>query len=468
MKLAVAQWGPGGRAETGSPNAADERAWTFEDALFQGSPPGGGLFVPASLAPMREEQLHDMAGRSFHERAFVVARHLLGDALPADVLRGVVRDALDFPVPLRRLERGVHMLELFHGPTHAFKDVGARFMARVMAAFRPPGQRRLTILAATSGDTGAAVAHAFFGVPGARVVVLYPHGRVSPRQAAQFCALGGNVLAVGVRGAFDDCQRLAREALSDRSLRRAHGLVPANSINVGRLLPQTFYYAHAWAEHVERAEHAARPEQAGGAERVGRRAEAVGSPELVVSVPSGNFGNLAAGLVARALGVPIARFAAATNANAVVPAHLAGGAYEPVPSVPTISNAMDVGNPSNWLRVLHLFGGGVEAVRDVVSGSSWSDDETRDCIRDTWRRTGIVLDPHTAVGLLGLRSELARRPGARGIVLATAHPGKFAETVEPLVGRSVPVPPGIAAVLDRPVRTVRTDPELAALRRVLS
>ena len=460
MKLAVARWGPGGHAETGSPDAGDERAWTFEDALFQGSPPGGGLFVPASLAPMREDRLQDMAGRSFHERAFVVARHLLGDALPANVLRGVVQDALDFPVPLRRLERGVHMLELFHGPTHAFKDVGARFMARAMAAFRPPG-RRLTILAATSGDTGAAVAHAFFGVRGVRVVVLYPHGRVSPRQAAQFCALGGNILAVGVQGSFDDCQRLAREAISDPALRRAHGLVPANSINMGRLLPQTFYYAHAWAEH------AARPEHAGRAKRVGRRPGPVGSPELVVSVPSGNFGNLAAGLVARALGVPIARFAAATNANAVVPAHLAGGAYEPTPSVPTISSAMDVGNPSNWLRVLHLFGG-VDAARDIVSGSSWTDDETRNCIRDVWRRTGIVLDPQTAVGLLGLRSELARQPGARGIVLATAHPGKFAETVEPLVGRSVPVPPGIAAVLDRPVRAVRAPPELAALRRVLS
>lgn len=463
MKLAVARWGPGGRAETVSPDAEDERARTFEDALFQGSPPGGGLFVPASVAPMREDQLQDMAGQSFPERAFAVARHLLGDVLPADVLRGVVRDALDFPVPLRRLERGVHMLELFHGPTHAFKDVGARFMARIMAAFRPPGERRrLTILAATSGDTGAAVAHAFFGVPGTRVVVLYPDGRVSPRQAAQFCALGGNVLAVGVQGSFDECQRLVREALSDSALRRAHGLVPANSINMGRLLPQTFYYAHAWAEH------AARPEHAGRAKHVGRRPGAVGSPELVVSVPSGNFGNLAAGLVARALGVPIARFAAATNANAVVPAHLAGGAYEPAPSVPTISNAMDVGNPSNWLRVLHLFGGGVEAVRDVVSGSSWSDDETQDCIRDVRRRTGIVLDPHTAVGLLGLRSELARRPGARGIVLATAHPGKFAETVEPLVGCSVPIPPGIAAVLDRPVRAVRAPPELAVLRSVLS
>ena len=463
MKLAVARWGPGGRAETVSPDAEDERARTFEDALFQGSPPGGGLFVPASVAPMREDQLQDMAGQSFPERAFAVARHLLGDVLPADVLRGVVRDALDFPVPLRRLERGVHMLELFHGPTHAFKDVGARFMARIMAAFRPPGERRrLTILAATSGDTGAAVAHAFFGVPGTRVVVLYPDGRVSPRQAAQFCALGGNVLAVGVQGSFDECQRLVREALSDSALRRAHGLVPANSINMGRLLPQTFYYAHAWAEH------AARPEHAGRAKHVGRRPGAVGSPELVVSVPSGNFGNLAAGLVARALGVPIARFAAATNANSVVPAHLAGGAYEPAPSVRTISNAMDVGNPSNWLRVLHLFGGGVEAVRDVVSGSSWSDDETQDCIRDVRRRTGIVLDPHTAVGLLGLRSELARRPGARGIVLATAHPGKFAETVEPLVGCSVPIPHGIAAVLDRPVRAVRAPPELAVLRSVLS
>lgn len=452
MKLTAARWGPGGRVETGSQGGSGGRAWTFEDALFQGSPPGGGLFVPTSLTPMGEDRLRAMAGRSFQERAFAVAHHLLGDSLSAEALRDVVRDSLDFPVPLRRLEPGVHMLELFHGPTHAFKDIGARFMARVMAAFRPPGERPLAILAATSGDTGAAVAHAFFGLPGVRVVVLYPHGRVSPRQEAQFCALGGNVVAVGVRGSFDDCQRLVREALSDPDLCRRHGLAPANSINVGRLLPQTFYYAHAWAEH------ARRPERRSGTGRTG---------DLVVSVPSGNFGNLAAGLLARALGVPIARFVAATNANAVVPAHLAGGAYEPAPSAPTISSAMDVGNPSNWLRVLHLFGGDVEAVRGVVSGSSWSDAETRACIRDTWRRAGIVLDPHTAVGLLGLRRELARRPGARGIVLATAHPGKFAETVEPLVGRPVAVPPGIAALLDRPARAVRADPELAALRRVL-
>lgn len=445
MKLAVARWGPGGRVDTELHAASDKGAWTFEDALFQGGPPGGGLFVPASLAPMPDDQLHQMPHRSFQERAFAVAHHLLGDSLPADVLRGVVHDALDFPVPLRRLEPGIRMLELFHGPTCAFKDVGARFMARIMAAFRPHGERRVTILAATSGDTGAAVAHAFFGLPGVRVVVLYPQGRVSPRQAAQFSTLGGNVLAVGVQGSFDDCQRLAREALSDPDLRRDHGLVPANSINVGRLLPQTFYYAHAWAEHA-------------GAARSG---------EVVVSVPSGNFGNLAAGLAARALGVPIARFVAATNANAVVPAHLAGGAYRPAPSVPTISSAMDVGKPSNWLRVLHLFGGDLDAVRSVVSGSSWSDEETRACIREVWRRTGIVLDPHTAVGVLGLRRELARRPGADGIVLATAHPAKFADTVEPLVGRPVAVPPDLAAVLDRPERTIRAVPELAALRRVL-
>ena len=452
MKLAVARWGPGGRVETDSRGASDNGAWTFERALFQGSPPGGGLFVPARLAPMPDDSLREMPRWSFQERAFAVAHHLLGDSLPADMLRGVVRDALDFPVPLRRLEPGVHVLELFHGPTHAFKDVGARFMARIMAAFRPHGERRLAILAATSGDTGAAVAHAFFGLPGVRVIVLYPEGRVSPRQAAQFCTLGGNVLAVGVQGSFDDCQRLVREALADADLRSRHGLVPANSINVGRLLPQTFYYAHAWAEH------AARPGRTGAA-RAG---------ELIVSVPSGNFGNLAAGVAARALGVPIAGFVAATNANAVVPAHLAGGAFRPAPSVPTISNAMDVGNPSNWLRVLHLFGGDVEAVRGVVSGSSWTDEETRACIRDVWRRSGIVLDPHAAVGLLGLRRELARRPGARGIVLATAHPGKFAETVEPLVGRPVAAPPGIAAALDRPARTVRAVPELAALRRVLT
>jgi len=319
-------------------------------------------------------------------------------------------------------------------------------MARMMAALRDPGDPPLTILAATSGDTGGAVAHAFHNLPGIRVAVLYPHGKVSPRQEAQFTTLGGNVTAVAVRGTFDDCQHLVRRAFADPDLNARLSLTSANSINIGRLLPQTFHYLHAWTELAPTA-----PE----------------SP-LVFSVPSGNFGNLTAGLIARrALGMSLARFVAATNENDVVPNYLAGRGFHPRPSVATISSAMDVGDPSNFRRIVHMFGQGGHFA-DVLTGSSWTDAETRECIRETWRRRRVAIDPHTAVGLLGLRAELRSRPGARGAVLATAHPAKFAETVEPLIGCALPVPPGIARVMDRPGCSTRIGPELEALREVLA
>ena len=435
------------------------REWTFQEALFLGQAPDGGLFVPAALPPLAHGVHAVLHTLTFPERAFVAARHFLGDEIRDDLLRAVVHDALNFPVPLREIEPGIHMLELFHGPTHAFKDVGARFMARMMSALRDDDSPPLTILTATSGDTGGAVAHAFHRLPGVHVVVLYPLGKVSRRQEAQFATLGGNVTALAVRGAFDDCQRLARQAFADPALTAALSLTSANSINIGRLLPQTFYYIHALTELAQKAPDC----------------------ELVVSVPSGNFGNLTAGLIARrALGMSLARFVAATNKNAVVPEYLAGHGFHPRPSVGTISSAMDVGDPSNFRRILHLFGGDGDrrgdsaadgpqsgTLHSILTGSSWTDRETRHCIRDLWQRRGIAIDPHTAVGLLGLRREMKRRPGARGIVLATAHPTKFAETVEPLIGETLPVPPGIARVIDRPTKSIEIAAELDALVKVL-
>ncbi len=421
--------------------------WTFREALFLGQAPDGGLFVPASLPPQSPADRAALAGLTFPERAFIAARHLLDGEIDDVVLRQAIHDALDFPVHLREIEPGIHLLELFHGPTHAFKDVGARFMARMMAALRDPGDPPITILAATSGDTGGAVAHAFHALPGIRIVVLYPLGRVSPRQEAQFATLGGNVTAVSVRGTFDDCQRLVRQAFADPGLNARLSLTSANSINIGRLLPQTFYYLHAWTELA--------PTAAGS--------------ELVFSVPSGNFGNLTAGLIARrALGMSLARFVAATNENDVVPAYLAGRGFHPRASIATISSAMDVGDPSNFRRIVHMFGSGGEPLRPTLTGSSWTDSETRECIRGLWRRRGIAIDPHTAVGLLGLRAELRRRPGVPGVVLATAHPAKFAETVEPLIGCALPVPPGIARVMDRPRHAIEIGPELEGLRGVLA
>ena len=438
--------------------------WTFREALFRGQAPDGGLFVPASLPRMATRDRAALADLTLPERAFATARHLLDGEVADGLLHQIVHDALDFPVPLREVEPGVHMLELFHGPTHAFKDVGARFMARMMSALRDGKARTATILVATSGDTGGAVADAFHGVAGVHVVVLYPLGRVSPRQEAQFSTLGGNVAAVAVRGAFDDCQRLVRQAFSDAALDAELSLTSANSINIGRLLPQTFYYVHALIELA----------RAGGVGPTGDRTSP--DPELVVSVPSGNFGNLTAGLMARhLLGMSRVRFVAATNANSVVPEYLAGRGFSPRTSVATISSAMDVGDPSNFRRIVHLFGGGdggpgdpgPDRLRGALGGSSWTDRETRDCIRDLWRRRGVAIDPHTAVGLLGLRRELRERPGARGVVLATAHPAKFAETVEPLIGRKVPIPAGIARVMNRVRRSIEIEPKLEALREVL-
>lgn len=463
----------------------DAGTWTFKQALFLGQAPDGGLFVPASVPPLPTADRAILPDLTFPERAFIAARHLLGDEIPPATLRTATHDALDFPVPLRQIEPNIHLLELFHGPTHAFKDVGARFMARMMSALRDPDDPPLTILAATSGDTGGAVAHAFHTLHGIRVAVLYPLGKVSPRQEAQFTTLGGNVTAVAVRGTFDDCQRLVRQAFADPDLNARLPLTSANSINIGRLLPQTFYYLHAWTE----------------------LARTAAESELVFSVPSGNFGNLTAGLIARrSLGMSLARFVAATNENDVVPAYLAGRGFRPRASVETISSAMDVGDPSNFRRIVHMFsgvGGGrtgdgpgsherakrpgrdegpgrtgsrspmgtratpTESLTSVLTGSSWSDRETRDCIRDLWHRRGVAIDPHTAVGLLGLRKELRLRPGAHGVVLATAHPAKFAETVEPLIGQALPVPEGITRVMERPRKWVAIEPELEELRRVL-
>ncbi len=444
-----------------------DRTWSFREALFQGQAPHGGLFIPDSLSRMSLADRAALPGLDLCGRATLAARHLLGDELPGALIREVVRDALDFPIPLREIEPGVHMLELFHGPTHAFKDVGARFMARMMAALglQSPSagvhspDAPTTILVATSGDTGGAVAHAFHRVPGVRVVVLYPLGRVSPRQEAQFATLGDNIAAVAVRGAFDDCQRLVRQCFADPGLNAKLSLTSANSINIGRLLPQTFYYIHALVEFVQ----------------------VIDKAEIVISVPSGNFGNLAAGIIARrALGMSLARFVAATNENSVVPDYLNGRGFHPRASVATLSSAMDVGNPSNFRRIAHLFAiadchdngnGGLAPpppdLQRILTGSRWSDAETRACIRDLWERRQIAIDPHTAVGLLGLRDALKRRPGAQGIVLATAHPAKFAEVVEPLIGTRIPIPPGITQLMERPRLAIEIPPEASALAEVL-
>ncbi len=427
-------------------------AATLSEALLEGPAPDGGLFVPERLAPLAAEELALLGLLPLTGISSVLGRRLFGSEVPEDELAALLEDALDFPIPLRQIEPGLHCLELFHGPTLAFKDIAARVMARLMSRFAATaGQAETTVLVATSGDTGSAVAHAFSGLDGFRVCVLYPQGLVTEAQRRLFTTLGGNVTAVAVAGAFDDCQRLARAALADRELRRRRPLASANSINIGRLLPQVFYYFHAWA-------------QLPSAPLVD-----ADSP-LVFSTPSGNFGNLTAGLIAKRIGLPVSRFVAATNVNDVVPAYLQSGEYLPRASAATISNAMDVGDPSNFARIRHLYSGGGDPLNNLrgdLAGRSFNDEATRRAMGDVHRRRGYLLDPHTAVGYLGLKEELETLGGGTGVVLATAHPAKFADVIRDAVGIEPPVPPALERCANLPERIVEIPAEDLALRELL-
>lgn len=409
---------------------------SFSQALFQGLAPDGGLYVP-----MEEPSFGTDAppgGHDFPRTAIWAARALLGEAVSHATLERITAAALDFDVPLVEVEPGIHILELFHGPSLAFKDVGARFMARAMAELSDEG-RLHTVLVATSGDTGGAVAAAFHGVPGTRVVTLFPRGGISDRQRRQMSTLGGNVTAVAVDGTFDDCQRLAKEAFADVDLRERVGLTSANSINIGRLIPQAFYYLHAAA--LLRWE---------------------GPPPTFV-VPSGNLGNLCAGLLAHRAGMPAAGFVAATNANRVFVDYLETGRYTPVPSRPTLSNAMDVGAPSNLERIRWLYGDSVDRIREDMRGIAVGEAQTEDTIRDVHARTGYVLDPHGAVGWTAMERIRTSAPGPV-VVLATAHPCKFPDVVERATGKPVSVPQRLAQRLDQPERVVDLPASLLALR----
>ncbi len=411
-------------------------------ALTEGLAGDGGLYMPESL-PAFPPAFFAAPATSMAETGAELLRPFLTD-LPADEATRRIADALDFDVPLVEIEPGVRILELFHGPTLAFKDVAARFLARFLSWLCRDSERSLTVLVATSGDTGSAVAQAFHGVPGTRVAVLYPRGKVSPLQEKQFTTLGGNVQALSIDGTFDDGQRMVKEAFVDAELRARLFLTSANSINIGRLLPQMVYYVHGLAQLP------------------------AGSPPPVVVVPSGNFGNLTAGLMAHRLGLPAARFVAATNVNDTVPEYLDTGLYSPRPSRQTISNAMDVGDPSNFARILALYGDDADAMRRDVYGCRYDDEATRQAIRDVYQRTGYVLDPHTAVGYLGLKDAMAAAGGEpSGVVLATAHPVKFREHVEPLIGTKIPVPERLARCLESPSQALEIAAELGPLKEFL-
>lgn len=411
----------------------------FGEAMTQNLAPGGGLYVPVALPAF--EDVDHLLGLTWTERAVEILRRLLGDEYGEDEIAAVARDAFDFPVPLVQVSDQIHSLELFHGPSLAFKDFGARFLARMLRLEREKqgAGGPLTILTATSGDTGAAVALAFWRVPGIRVVILYPRGRVSPLQERQFAALGDNVLALAVDGSFDHCQALAKACFADRELTAELGLTSANSINIARLTAQILYYFEAVAAL--------------------RRLGVKGAP--VIAVPSGNFGNLCAGLYAWKMGLPARVFVAATNANTTVPEYLESGEYSPRPSVATLSNAMDVGDPSNWERITHLFSRDWQALRAALRWGSLDDDETRAAIR-ALAAQGYVADPHAAVAWAVLRRRLQRKE--TGIFLATAHPAKFQEVLEPVLGKEIPLPSSLAELVDRPLLAEMMPAEVEVLK----
>jgi len=425
------------------------KLFTLTQAVAQGLAPDGGLFMPTKIPKLKDDFWERIKTMSFQELSFEVARTLIGDNITENMLEEIVYDAISFNAPLVPLENGLNILELFHGPTLAFKDFGGRFMARLMRHIMKDQNKEITILVATSGDTGSAVAHGFYKVPGFRVVLLFPKGKVSKLQEMQFATLGENIDVLEVDGAFDDCQRMVKEAFVDKDLRNALTLTSANSINIARLIPQSFYYFNAYKQLLEK--------------------ELLSSNgKVVFSIPSGNFGNLTAGLFAKAMGLPIHRMIASTNVNAVVPRYLNEGIYETKNSIHTISNAMDIGNPSNFARMMEIFPK-LNDMKNVISGFSFSDDETRGAIKEVFEKHKYVMCPHTAVGYLGLKEFMKESNDSdiTGVVLSTAHPAKFNETVESCTGQKVEIPERLGECLKKEKKVVEVKNQFEELKEFL-
>lgn len=401
--------------------------------------------MPETIPTLDAYFIQNLSRFTFQDIAFKVASALIGNALPADDLRRIIDEAIDFEAPVRPLDSGVAVLELFHGPSLAFKDFGARFMSRVMAALSQADDGVLDVLVATSGDTGGAVALGFLGVPGTRVTILYPKGKVSHVQELQLTTNGRNIRAIEVDGTFDDCQALVKEAFNDAELKAALRLTSANSINIARLIPQTFYYFYAYAQ-----------------------LQAQGIREVVFSVPSGNFGNIGAGLLAYKMGLPVKQFVAATNVNDTVPRFLQDGRYEPRPSVQTLANAMDVGNPSNWVRIMDLFGQDLPALKQLVSSYTLTDVETRDAIQTLFDRYGYIACPHTAIGWRAAERYRDEHPGTYAAVfLSTAHPCKFPEVFPAEIAAKIAVPEQVGQLEGREKQTVALGVDFGAFKRYL-
>lgn len=417
---------------------------SLHEAVVKGLAADKGLYMPDVIKRMPDEFFDEIDSLDFQEIAYRVADAFFGEDVPADTLRRIVYDTLSFDVPAVELKENIYTLELFRGPTLAFKDVGARFMARLLGYFiQQEGQEQVNVLVATSGDTGSAVANGFLGVEGIRVYVLYPKGKVSPIQECQFTTLGQNITALEIDGVFDDCQALVKSAFMDEELNRHMKLTSANSINVARFLPQAFYYFYAYAQ----------------LKREGK------ADNLVVCVPSGNFGNITAGLFAKRMGLPVKRFIAANNSNDIFLQYLKTGKYSPRPSVQTIANAMDVGDPSNFARILDLYHGSHEAISAEISGFAYSDEQIAETIRECFEETTYLLDPHGACGYRALCEGL--REGETGIFLETAHPGKFKPTIDRVMNANLHLPEKLKAFMKGEKQSVELPKDFESFKAYL-
>ncbi|MBQ8269916.1 MAG: threonine synthase [Bacteroidaceae bacterium] len=417
---------------------------SLEEAVIKGLAADKGLFMPNKIKKLPAEFFENIDKMSFQEISFRVAEAFFGEDVPADALKAIVYDTLSFDTPVVHVHDNIYSLELFHGPTLAFKDVGGRFMARLLGYFvKNSSDKRVNVLVATSGDTGSAVANGFLGVEGVHVYVLYPKGKVSEIQEKQFTTLGRNITALEIEGCFDDCQALVKRAFMDEELNEKMFLTSANSINLARFLPQSFYYFYAYAQ----------------LKKMGK------ADNVVISVPSGNFGNITAGLFAQVMGLPVKRFIAANNSNDIFYHYLRTGNFEPKASVCTIANAMDVGNPSNFARILDLYGYNHENICNHISGATYSDQEIATGIKSLWEEHKYLLDPHGACGYLALKEQM--QPGETGVFLETAHPAKFKDTIDRILNADIEIPLPLQEFMKGTKDTVPMSKEFSDLKNFL-
>lgn len=416
----------------------------FREATIKGQGKEKGLFFPENIPQFNEEFIQNLHQYSNEEIAYRCMKDFAGDDIPSKILKEIVAETVSFEIPLVKINEQISILELFHGPTLAFKDIGARFMSRCLSYFLKNQQKKVTVLVATSGDTGGAVAHGFYKIPQINVVILYPKNRVSPVQEKQLTALGENISAIEVNGSFDDCQNLVKQAFSDEEINSQLFLTSANSINVARWLPQQIYYLIALKQWIQ--QHKEHP---------------------VICVPSGNFGNICAGLLAYFRGLPVSHFIAACNANQVVPDYFKTQNYQPQKAIATLSNAMDVGDPSNFVRVLELFGHQFETVKNKISAYSIDDDQTMGTITEVYAKYGYVLEPHSAVAFASMEKYLKENPNQKGFILGTAHPVKFPDAVEKAIHTQIEIPESLNELMKKEKKTVEINSDFEELKRFL-